>query len=204
MSEYCPAQPYRVRQVRKRAVYDRDAVHAILDEGYVAHVAFTTDTGPVAVPMFYVRDGESVLLHGSRKSRLMQRLVGGLPICLTVTHLDGLVLARSAFHHSMNYRSVMAHGRVDVVSGAAKTRAMALITERVRAARPDGVRPANAQETRATEIVRLPLVEVAAKARSGGPVDDPEDLARPVWAGVVPMRMMFGEPVRDTADEYRS
>jgi nitroimidazol reductase NimA-like FMN-containing flavoprotein (pyridoxamine 5'-phosphate oxidase superfamily) len=203
LSDYRPAQPYRVRQVRKRAVYDRATVHAILDEGYVAHVACTTVTGPVAVPMFYVRDGENVLLHGSRKSRLMQQLAAGQPICLTVTLLDGLVLARSAFHHSMNYRCVMAHGRTAVVSGTAKARAMALITERVREGRPGGVRPANAQETRATEIVRLPLIEVAAKVRSGGPADDPEDLALPVWAGVVPVRLMFGEPVRDTAVESR-
>src|SRR3990167_3740600 len=130
MSDYQTSEPFRVRQAPKRAAYDRETVHAILDAGYVAHVAFATEAGPVALPMFYVRDGESVLVHGSRKSRFMRLLSAGQPVCLTVTHMDGLVLARSAFHHSMNYRSVMAHGVPAMVTEAEKPRALDLFTRR--------------------------------------------------------------------------
>lgn len=199
MSDYRTSKPYRVRQLAKRAAYDRETVHAILDEGYLAHIGFSTEAGPVALPVFYVRDGESVLFHGSRKARFMRVLAEGAPMCFTVTHVDGLVLARSAFHHSMNYRSVMAHGRAEVLSGAEKDRAMALFTARVRVGRPGGERLANAQEAKATEVLRLPLTEVAAKVRTGGPLDDAEDMALPVWAGVIPMQMTFGEPVPDIA-----
>ncbi|MDX5366304.1 MAG: pyridoxamine 5'-phosphate oxidase family protein [Alphaproteobacteria bacterium] len=199
MSDYRTSRPYRVKQVAKRAAYDRETVHAILDAGYLAHIGFMTEAGPVALPTFYVRDGESVLFHGSRKARFMRLLAAGAPMCFTVTHVDGLVLARSAFHHSMNYRSVMAHGSAEVLNGAEKDRAMALFTARVREGRPGGERPANAQEAKATEVLRLPLAEVAAKVRTGGPIDDAEDMGLPVWAGVIPMQMTFGEPVRDIA-----
>ncbi len=124
---------------------------------------------------------------------------GGAPICLTVTLIDGLVLARSAFHHSMNYRSVMAHGVAETVAEAEKPRALDLFTARVRQGRPLETRLANTQELKATQVLRLPLVDVAAKVRGGGPLDDPEDMDLPVWAGVVPMQMVFGEPVRDIA-----
>ena len=199
MSDYQTGEPFRVRQVPKRASYDRETVHAILDAGYVAHVAFATDAGPVALPLFYVRDGEAVLFHGSRKSRFMRVLGEDAPVCLTVTHMDGLVLARSAFHHSMNYRSVMVHGVPEIVSDLDKDRALHLFTARARAGRPPETRAANAQELKATTVLRLPLVEVAAKVRTGGPLDDPEDMDLPVWAGVVPMQITFGEPVRDIA-----
>lgn len=199
MSDYRTSDPFRVRQAPKRAAYDRETVHAILDEGYVAHVAFTTEAGPVALPMFYVRDGESVLVHGSRKSRFMRLLSAGQPVCLTVTLVDGLVLARSAFHHSMNYRSVMAHGVPEVVAEEEKAQALELFTRRVREGRSHDIRPTNAQEAKATTVLRLPLAEVAAKARRGGPIDDAEDMGLPVWAGVIPMQVTFGEPVRDIA-----
>lgn len=195
MSEYRTARPFRVRQAAGRGHYDRAGVHAILDEGYVAHVAFAAAEGPVALPMFYVRDDESVLLHGSRKSRFMRVLGEGAPLCLTVTLLDGLVLARSAFHHSMNYRSVMVHGRAVPVTGAEKLAAFDLFVERIRAGRAREARPSNAQELKATEVLRVPLVDVAAKTRSGGPNDDPEDMALAVWAGVVPVEQRLGEPV---------
>ncbi|MBX3496372.1 MAG: pyridoxamine 5'-phosphate oxidase family protein [Parvibaculum sp.] len=197
MSGYETSAAHRVRQVPKRAAYDRATVHGILDAGYVAHVAFMGEAGPVALPMVYVRDGDAVLIHGSRKSRLMRMIGGGAPICLTVTLIDGLVLARSAFHHSMNYRSVMAHGVAETVTEAEKPRALDLFTARVRQGRPPETRPANTQELKATQVLRLPLAEVAAKVRSGGPLDDSEDMDLPVWAGVVPMQMVFGEPVRD-------
>lgn len=197
MNDYETSPAHRVRQVPKRAIYDRETVHAILDAGYVAHVAFMDEAGPVSLPLFYVRDGESVIFHGSRKSRFMRVLSGGAPVCFTVTHVDGLVLARSAFHHSMNYRSVMAHGVAEAVPEAEKPHALDLFTKRVRVGRPPETRPANKQELKATQVLRLSLVEVAAKVRTGGPLDDPEDMDLPVWAGVVPMRLTFGEPVRD-------
>jgi len=199
MSDYPTQRPYRVRQAPTRGSYDREMVHAILDAGYVAHIAFVTKSGPVALPMFYVRDGESVLFHGSRGARFLKELSEGPDMCFTVTHLDGLVLARSAFHHSMNYRSVMAHGKPELVCGPEKDRAMGLFTARVRDGRPDGERPPNVKELKATEVLRLPLVEVAAKVRSGGPLDDQEDMSLPVWAGVIPMQVTFGEAVRDVA-----
>lgn len=199
MTDYSTAAAHRVRQVAARAHYDRQTAHAILDAGYVAHVAFVAEAGPVSLPMFYVRDGESVLVHGSRKSRLMKVLAAGADLCLTVTLLDGLVLARSAFHHSMNYRSVMVHGRGVPLPAAEKPAALALFTERVKAGRAAEVRAPNAQELKATEVLRVPLVDVAAKVRTGGPNDDAEDMALPVWAGVVPVEQRLGVPVEHRA-----
>ena len=184
-----------------RAHYDRETVHAILDAGYVAHVAFMSETGPVAMPMFYVRDGENVLLHGSRTSRFMRTLGSGAPLCLTVTHVDGLVLARTAFHHSMNYRSVMVHGQADMVPAEEKLAALALFVERVECGRSLAARAPNARELKATDVLRLPLVEVVAKIRSGGPLDDEDDMALPVWAGVIPVEMKLGVPVEWPSNE---
>lgn len=195
MSAYETSATHRVRQVPQRAHYDRETAHAILDAGFVAHVAFVAETGPVVIPMVYVRDGESVLLHGSRKSRLMRMLSGGAPLCLAVTHVDGLVLARSAFHHSMNFRSVVVHGAAAPVASAEKTAALALFVERLAAGRSREARAPNAQELKATEVLRLPLVEVAAKVRTGGPIDDAEDMGLPIWAGVIPVDLRLGEPV---------
>lgn len=195
MNEYLTSPPHRVRQVARRAHYDRETVHAILDDGLVAHVGFMGAGGPVSLPMFYVRDGESVLVHGSRTSRFMRTLAAGAPLCLTVTLVDGLVLARSAFHHSMNYRSVMVHGVATPLPAEEKPGALDLFTERVEAGRSRVARPANPIELKATEVLRLPLVEVAAKVRTGGPNDDPEDMDLPVWAGVVPVQLAMGLPV---------
>lgn len=195
MTDYPTAARHRVRQVAQRAHYDRETAHAILDAGYVAHVAFVAEEGPVALPMFYVRDGESVLVHGSRKSRFMRLLSGGAPLCLTVTLLDGLVLARSAFHHSMNYRCVMVHGRGVALPADEKPAALDLFTERVKQGRAMEARSANAQELKATEVLRIALVDVAAKVRAGGPNDDAEDMDWPVWAGVIPIEQRMGEPV---------
>lgn len=196
MGDYQTIVAHRVRQAPARAHYDRERVHSILDAGLVAHVAFVADAGPVSLPMFYVRDGERVLIHGSRKSRLMRHLSEGAPLCLTVTLLDGFVMAKSAFHHSMNYRSVMVHGcAISLQSVAEKIAALDLFVERVRAGRSGEVRAPNPQELKATEVLAVPLVDVVAKMRTGGPLDDPEDLALPVWAGVVPLRLSEGEPV---------
>ena len=195
MSEFSTAAPYRVRQAPARARYDHETAHAILDEGLVAHIAFASEAGPVAIPMFYVRDGQRVLIHASRKSRLMRSLIEGAPLCLTVTLIDGLVMARSAFHHSMNFRSVTVHGRATPLAGEEKLAAMSLFVERVQAGRSAEVRAPNARELKATEVLAIPLVDVAAKVRSGGPLDDEEDLSLPVWAGVVPIASVYGTPV---------
>jgi len=190
----------RTRQTKvrndKRADYARDTVHAILDEGYVAHVAFAADGRPVTIPIFYVRDGESLLIHGSRKTRMFTSLASGMPLCATVTHLDGLVLARSWFHHSMNYRSVMVHGAAEEVTGeAARLDAMALFMERIAPGRSDGSRPPNPQEMKATMVLRIPLEDAVAKVRTGGPNDDAEDMALPYWAGCVPLETRHLTPL---------
>lgn len=195
MTDYQTSAAHRPRQRAMRAHYDCETVHGILDAAYVAHVAFMGEAGPVAMPMFYVRDGESLLLHGSRTSRFMRVLSAGAPLCITVTLIDGLVLARSAFHHSMNYRSVMVHGRGAVLPAAEKPDALALFIERVERGRSKLARPANAQELKATEVLRVPLAEVVAKVRSGGPLDDAEDMGLPVWVGVVPVEQRLGTPI---------
>ncbi len=194
MSDYETLAAHRVRQTAARAHYDRETVHAILDEGLVAHVAFLGDAGPVSLPMFYVRDGERVLVHASRKSRFMRKLCEGAPLCLTVTHIDGLVMARSAFHHSMNYRSVMVHGQGVVLPAAEKLAALDLFVERVEQGRSATTRKPNAQELKATDVLAIPLEQVVAKVRTGGPIDDAEDLALPVWAGVIPLTLVAGAP----------
>lgn len=195
MSDYDTMAAHRVRQSPARARYDRETVHAILDAGLVAHVAFMSETGPVSLPMFYVRDGERVLVHASRKSRFMRTLAAGAPLCLTVTLLDGLVMARSAFHHSMNYRSVMVHGQGSVLPLEQKPAALDLFVERVEKGRSAHVRAPNIQEMKATDVLAIPLEQVVAKMRTGGPIDDPEDMTLPVWAGVIPLTQSEGTPV---------
>lgn len=198
MNAYDTKVEHRVRQTAERAHYDRETVHAILDAGYVAHVAFMADAGPVALPMYYVRDGERVLVHASRKSRFMRKLCEGAPLCLTVTLLDGLVLARSAFNHSMNYRSVMIHGQGTVLPVGQKPAALDLFVERVERGRSATTRKPNAQELKATEVLAIPLDQVVAKLRTGGPVDDAEDMNLPVWAGVIPLTLVAGAPEKAT------
>jgi hypothetical protein len=163
-------------------------------------VGFVREGQPFVIPMAYVRDGESLLLHGSTKAGVLAALAGGIPACATVTHLDGLVLARSAFHHSVNYRSVAVLGRARPVGDEdAKRRALDVFLERFVPGRRAEVRGPDPQELRATLVVELPIEEVVAKRRAGGPIDDEEDLALPVWAGVVPLVVAAGEPVRCAA-----
>ncbi|MDT0388988.1 pyridoxamine 5'-phosphate oxidase family protein [Streptomyces dubilierae] len=184
-----------------RASYDRDLVHAILDEAYVCHLGFVRDGAPVVLPTLYARVGETLYVHGSTGSRPL-RAAGqadpGLPVCLTVTHVDGLVLARSAFHHSINYRSVVVHGVArDVTDPEEKRRALDALVDHVVQGRSADSRPANKKELAATAVLRLDLDEVSAKLRTGGVNDEPEDLALPHWAGVVPVRKTYGTPVPD-------
>ncbi|GAA4336734.1 pyridoxamine 5'-phosphate oxidase family protein [Streptomyces venetus] len=184
-----------------RAAYDRDLVHAILDEAYVCHLGFVRDGAPVVLPTLYARVGERLYVHGSTGSRPL-RAAGqadpGLPVCLTVTHVDGLVLARSAFHHSINYRSVVVHGVAhDVTDPEEKRQALDALVDHVVPGRAADSRPANRKELAATAVIRLDLDEVSAKLRTGGVNDEPEDLALPHWAGVVPVRKTYGTPVPD-------
>ncbi|GGV87952.1 pyridoxamine 5'-phosphate oxidase family protein [Streptomyces massasporeus] len=184
-----------------RASYDRDLVHAILDEAYVCHLGFVRDGAPVVLPTLYARVGERLYVHGSTGSRPL-RAAGqadpGLPVCLTVTHVDGLVLARSAFHHSINYRSVVVHGVAhDVTDAEEKRQALDALVDHVVPGRSADSRPANKKELAATAVIRLDLDEVSAKLRTGGVNDEPEDLALPHWAGVVPVRRAYGTPDAD-------
>ncbi|MER6715170.1 MULTISPECIES: pyridoxamine 5'-phosphate oxidase family protein [unclassified Streptomyces] len=186
-----------------RASYDRELVHAILDEAYVCHLGFVRDGAPVVLPTLYARVGERLYVHGSTGSRPL-RAAGqddpGLPVCLTVTHVDGLVLARSAFHHSINYRSVVVHGVArDVTDPEEKRRALDALVDHVVPGRAADSRPANKKELAATAVIRLDLDEVSAKLRTGGVNDEPEDLALPHWAGVVPVRKTYGTPIPDPA-----
>ena len=195
-----PSQRAQVRRLPDRAAYDRETIHAILDEGLVCHVGFVSEGQPHVIPMSYGRDGDRLLLHGSTASRLMRGLEAGWPVCLTVTLLDGLVLARSAFHHSLNFRSVVMFGRATPVDDpAAKSAALRAISEHVIPGRWEEVRPPNARELAATAVLEVPIEEASAKIRTGPPRDDLEDLSLPVWAGVLPLETIPGEPVPDEA-----
>ena len=197
MTEYPTEKQFRPRRNPKRAAYDRATVHAILDAGYIAHVGFAGPAGPQVIPMFYARAGESLLIHGSTKSGTA--LASGAPMTLCVTHLDGLVLARSWFHHSVLYRSVIVHGTAELLDGAAKLAALRAIVERIAEGRADLTRAPNAKELKATAVLRVPIEQVAAKVRGGGVADDPEDMDLPVWAGVIPVETCLLPPVADEA-----
>ncbi|WP_329215030.1 pyridoxamine 5'-phosphate oxidase family protein [Streptomyces sp. NBC_01485] len=196
---YTPTDRTIPTRSAQKASYDRDLVHAILDEGYVCHLGFVRDGAPVVLPTLYARAGETLYVHGSTGSRPL-RMTGradpGLAVCLTVTHVDGLVLARSAFHHSINYRSVVVHGVAhDVTDPREKLAALDALVDHVVPGRAADSRPANRKELAATAVIRLDLNEVSAKTRTGGVNDEPEDLALPHWAGVLPLRKGYGPPV---------
>ena len=198
MSTYTPTQRTKVRRLSKRAVYDKAQVHAILDEGFLCHVGFTQDSHPFVIPTLYARSGETLYMHGSGASRMLKTLAQGVDVCVTVTLVDAYVLARSAFHHSMNYRSVTVLGRARLVADEAeKMEALRVITDHIVPGRWDEVRGPNELEMKQTVVLALPLEEVAAKVRVGPPADDEEDYALPVWAGIVPIHTQLGEAVAD-------
>ncbi|MEO3977423.1 pyridoxamine 5'-phosphate oxidase family protein [Streptomyces sp. CAU 1734] len=197
---YEPTERTVPTRSRERASYDRARVHAILDAAYLCHLGFVRDGAPVVLPTLYARVGDRVYLHGSTGSRPYRMTAGpeapGLDVCLTVTHVDGLVLARSAFHHSINYRSVMMHGTArQVRDPEEKSAALDALVEAVVPGRAKDSRPANTRELAATAVLRLDLVEVSAKIRTGLPSDEPEDLDLPYWTGVVPLLTSYGTPV---------
>lgn len=192
-----PSSRSRVRRAPKRAAYDRATVEAILDEALVAHLGFTDAEGqPYVIPTIHARAGDMVYVHGSTASRAIRTLARGTPVCLTVTLLDGLVLAKSAFHHSMNYRSVVILGRAVLVAGEAERRAaLDAFVEHLVPSRTADARSPSAQELKATQVLALPLDEASAKVRTGGPVDDEADCDLPVWSGVIPLMLTPGTPV---------
>lgn len=187
-----------VRRHPERGVYDVETIHAILDAGYLCHVGFVQDKQPFVIPTLYARVGEKLYLHGSPFSRALQPVEGGIPLCVTVTHVDGLVLARSAFHHSINYRSVVLLGRGQVVTNRTeKEAALSALVEQVVPGRAAEVRGPNAKELRATQVLVVPLDEASAKVRTGPPKDARGDYALDIWAGVLPLRL---EPLAPIAD----
>ncbi|WP_179404467.1 pyridoxamine 5'-phosphate oxidase family protein [Burkholderia guangdongensis] len=190
-----PTDRARVRRIAHRAHYDRATLHAILDDAYVCHVAFGDEHGVHCIPTACWREGDHLYIHGSNGSRMLKLAATGAQICVTITHLDGLVLARSAFHHSMNYRSAVIYGRFEVVADAHKAASLDALVERIAPGRSREARPGSAKELAATTVMRIALDEAATKIRTGGPVDDDEDLALPVWAGVLPIGVARLEPV---------
>ncbi|PWF47590.1 pyridoxamine 5'-phosphate oxidase family protein [Massilia glaciei] len=192
-----PSDRTRVRRVAHNADYEKATVHAIVDAAYLCHVAFADDKGTHCIPMVCWREHEHLYIHGSNGSRLVKLLAGGTQACVTITHLDGLVLARSAFSHSMNYRSAMIYGSFEKVDDEAEKRAtMEVFMDKIAVGRQADVRPGNDKEFDATTILRISLAEAACKIRTGGPNDDEEDMAVEAWAGVLPFAVQRLAPVR--------
>jgi uncharacterized protein len=187
-----------LKRLPQRGSYDREVINQILNEGFVCHVGFAVDKRPFVIPTGYARVGDSLVIHGSQASRLLRTLGQGIDVCMTVTLIDGLVLARSAFHHSMNYRSVVVFGRATVIEDyAAKVAALRALSEHIIPGRWVDVRAPSEREVQQTTVLSLPLDEASAKVRSGPPLDDEEDYDLPVWAGVIPLRMVAEMPVDD-------
>jgi uncharacterized protein len=186
-----------IRRLPERGSSDREVADAILDEGFIAHVGIATDDGPVVIPMLYARDADRLLIHGSAASRLLRTAGGGgTDVCVTVTLVDGFVLARSAFHHSVNYRSVVVFGQARKIEDLAEHRAaLDVIVETLVPGRTADVRPPSDKETKATIVLELPLDELSVKQRSGEALDEPEDMDLPVWAGVLPLTIRPGAPI---------
>jgi uncharacterized protein len=190
----------RTRVVREahRGVYDRETAYAILDEGFLCHVGFTVEGQPFVIPTLYGRQGDTLFLHGSAASRMLRQMKESLPVCVTITLVDGLVLARSIFNQSMNYRSVVVLGKAALVDDPGeKLEVLRLFSEHVIPGRWADVRPPNERELKQTSVLRLPIQEFSSKVRTGPPVDDEEDYSFPTWAGVVPLEMKSGDPIAD-------
>ena len=196
MTTFSPTDRTRIHRLPARGNYDRDVVHAILDEALVCHLAYVIEGQPYAIPTTFARDGDRLYVHGAAASRTLKTLAGGVRVCFTATLLDGIVYARSGFHHSMNYRSVVVLGVAEEITDPiAKRRALDAIVDRAAPSRSRVARAPNDKELAATRVLVLPLEEVSAKIRTGGPVDDEEDLALPVWAGHVPLRLRADDPI---------
>ncbi len=188
----------RVKRLPARGAYDRETIFSILDAGMICHVGFVVEGQPFVIPTGYARIGDHVYIHGSSASRMLRNLAGGVDVCLTVTLLDGLVLARSAFHHSMNYRSVVVLGKAELVEDIdEKNKALEAFTEHIIPGRWPEIRWPNELELKATSVLKLAIDEASAKIRTGDPKDDEEDYEIKVWAGVIPLKTVAGEPLTD-------
>ncbi len=195
---FTPTPRTKLQRLPKRAEYDRASVYRILDEGFICHVGFVVDGQPFVIPTSYARAGDRLYIHGSAASRMLGALEKGIEVCVTVTLVDGLVLARSAFHHSINYRSVMIFGRATVIAEPAEQlAALRALSEHIVPGRWAEVRPPDEQELKVTRVLSLLLEEASAKVRTGPPLDDEGDYALEVWAGVIPLRLTAGEPIAD-------
>jgi nitroimidazol reductase NimA-like FMN-containing flavoprotein (pyridoxamine 5'-phosphate oxidase superfamily) len=193
-----PTTRTTVKRLPDRGRYDRETVAAILDSSLICHLGFVADGQPVVIPTIQARRGDTVYVHGSPASRMLRTMKQGLDVCLTVTLVDGLVVGRSAFHHSLNYRSVVVFGRARLVDDVdEKLAALAAITEHVLPGRWDEARRPNDKELRATHVLALSIAEASAKVRTGPPLDEPEDYELPIWAGVVPLATVAGAPIAD-------
>jgi nitroimidazol reductase NimA-like FMN-containing flavoprotein (pyridoxamine 5'-phosphate oxidase superfamily) len=189
----------KLRRIPNRGSYDKETVNGILDAGFLAHVGFNVEGQPFVIPTLYGRVGDTLYLHGSAASRMLRKLETGVPACVTVTLVDGLVLARSAFHHSMNYRSVVVFGTARKVEDPVqKTDALRIISEHLIAGRWDDVRGPNEKELKATAVLEFLIEEASAKIRTGPPLDDEEDYSLPHWAGILPLESMTGQPIPDS------
>lgn len=194
----------RVKRLPNRAAYDRETVYAILDAGFICHVGYVMDGQPYVIPTGYARIGDDLYIHGSSASRMLRNLAQGVDVCVTVTLVDGLVLARSAFHHSINYRSVVVLGNAKLVEDAAeKSKALEAFTEHVIPGRWPEIRWPSELELKATSVLKLPIEEASAKIRTGDPKDDEEDYAMDIWAGVLPLSTVPGEPIDDSRLEKK-
>jgi nitroimidazol reductase NimA-like FMN-containing flavoprotein (pyridoxamine 5'-phosphate oxidase superfamily)/GNAT superfamily N-acetyltransferase len=199
MEEIKPTPRTIVNRMRKRGSYDREVVHAILDRSLVCHVGVVIDGAPRVLPTLHARIDESVFIHGAVSNRMLRTAAEGVEICLTATLIDGLVMARSAFHHSVNYRSAVIFGvATEVIDTARKVAAMRALVEHIGPGRWEGTRQPNPKELAATSILELPITEASAKVRTGGPIDDEEDYALPHWAGVIPLRTNALLPIADS------
>ena len=198
MNEIPRTERTTLKRLPKRGSFDREVINTILDEGFVCHVGFVADDKPVVIPTGYARMGENLIIHGSRASRMLCALGKEVDVCVTVTLIDGLVLARSAFHHSMNYRSVIVFGRANAIeTRTEKLAALRALSEHMIAGRWDYVREPNERELQQTTVLSVPLDEASAKIRTGQPVDDDEDYDLPIWAGIIPLRLFAQTPVTD-------
>jgi nitroimidazol reductase NimA-like FMN-containing flavoprotein (pyridoxamine 5'-phosphate oxidase superfamily) len=193
-----PTERTQLRRLPRRGLFDRETIYKILDEGFVCHVGFTMGAKTFVIPTGYARVGDRLLIHGSSASRMLQAMSDGIEVCVTVTLIDGLVLARSAFHHSVNYRSVVVFGTASLVTGEGeKIEALRAFTEHIVPGRWQDVRPPNKGELAATAVLSLPIQEASAKIRTGDPVDAEEDYALDVWAGVIPLKFCADTPRND-------
>lgn len=198
MERYTPTARSRIKRYPKRGHYDAATVHAILDAGFLCHVGYVIDGQPYVTPTSYWRVDNRLFWHGSSASRMIRALEDGIDCCVTVTHVDALVLARSGFHHSMNYRAVMAFGKAKKIDDPdAKLAALETFVERMYPGRWNELRPVSRRELKATTVLSMPIDEASAKVRSGPPIDDDADYALPIWAGLIPLRQVAGAPIDD-------